>query len=71
MNRHIEIDHNRLIPAIPDTRIIHAKGERKSGTTSRSTDPAWASARSVVKMNTPHSTTKEIHVAGAEKNAVK
>jgi hypothetical protein len=70
-NRHIETDHKRPTPATAESRTIQAKGERKSGMIRRNTEPASASARSVVMINTPHSTNTEIHVAGAEKKVAK
>jgi len=56
-----------MIPARAESRIIHAKGEKKSGTMCNSTEPAWAIACKVVIRNTPHSIRAEIHVAGEAK----
>src|SRR5215204_595747 len=71
MNRQIDTDHKRLIPAIVESNIIHIKGERKPGMTSNSTKPACPMACKVVMRYTPHSTKVEIHVAGEEKKGMR
>ncbi len=71
MNRQIDTDHKRPIPASAETNIIHAKGERKSGIICNITEPASAIACKVVIRNTPHPISEVIQVAGEAKKEAK
>jgi hypothetical protein len=60
VNRQIDTDHKRLIPASAETNTIHTKGGMKPGITSKNTEPARNNAFKVVMRNTPHPTTEVI-----------
>ncbi|HSB02623.1 MAG TPA: hypothetical protein VLE49_18375, partial [Anaerolineales bacterium] len=67
MNRQIDTDHKRLIPAKAEINTIHAKGGRKPGITSRNTELARSSACNVVIRNTAHPISEVMRVAGEAK----
>src|SRR5512143_1545013 len=67
VNRQIDTDHKRLIPANAETRTIHIKGDRKSGTTSNMTEPARSNACKLVIRKTAQPINAVIWSAGEAK----